>query len=715
MINHLEKRVITEFFSINEKSYGSLYVYRLKIGGGQLKSIGGRLAYRFRKIIGGFWNFSDNMLISNKFIAVEKATEILKKLWETGDKNFLDLHEIKFSRNAKPSVKAFADYAANFLKYCYSREIKIIIGKHQVSDGNVIVKRRINIRGWRIFNSPAVSISISSNMYHTETLDKYLAKIKNLKDIIGIPVTDILNSHKGEITAVIGELKQHRIRLLNYKLRPEIREKIIDASDNEFVVKIASHKSKQQTYDYIASTLYPSVTLENAKHFEADASILSSKLTFQPQTRMSIINSLVSKFSEHIGENYNSEVMGDYFKTGKEIGFKNEIQYGNEHVCSFNDYKIRKLKKYGLFKKTTKFIYNPEMKVCVLSGISKHIVDDFWLKIKNELSSLQFKPIFEEYIHLPDFKSITIEEEVKKLSNKDFDVIMGLFPNRSINPDQHDIVYDKETIYIKCKSRLLNLDITESQFIFENTIKYKLGFALANVILGILSKTGNIPFVLPEPLSFADFFVGIDISREKKKKLNGTMNYAAIVRVYGQTGLLDTYDIREKNIEGETIPKKFIEDVFSKSKFKNKTIMIHRDGFFRGNEIEDFKEVGRQIGTKFLFVEIIKRYAPRIYQELNGDIVNPDEGTIFYLGKKEALIINNKVNGKRTVQPLRIRVFGNTSLDQAIISVMALRMMNFGSTKPIKLPVTVHFSDVISGLFRRGIKPRLNSGTKQWW
>ncbi len=46
-----------------------------------------------------------------------------------------------------------------------------------------------------------------------------------------------------------------------------------------------------------------------------------------------------------------------------------------------------------------------------------------------------------------------------------------------------------------------------------------------------------------------------------------------------------------------------------------------------------------------------------------------------------------------------------TSLDNAIISVMAFRMMHFGTTKTPKLPVTISFSDRISGFVRRGIKP----------
>ena len=37
-----------------------------------------------------------------------------------------------------------------------------------------------------------------------------------------------------------------------------------------------------------------------------------------------------------------------------------------------------------------------------------------------------------------------------------------------------------------------------------------------NVVLGILAKTGNIPYVLAEPITYADLIVGLDVSRRPK-------------------------------------------------------------------------------------------------------------------------------------------------------------------------------------------------------
>ena len=103
-------------------------------------------------------------------------------------------------------------------------------------------------------------------------------------------------------------------------------------------------------------------------------------------------------------------------------------------------------------------------------------------------------------------------------------------------------------------------------------------------------------------------------------------------------------------------------------------------------------------------------------QAKNGKYYNPDKNQIFYLSLKEAIIINNEVKGSKTANPLRVHVCDDeTNLDNAIISVMALRMMHFGTTKAPKLPVTISFSDRISGFVRRGIKPPNKSGNIPWW
>ncbi len=51
--------------------------------------------------------------------------------------------------------------------------------------------------------------------------------------------------------------------------------------------------------------------------------------------------------------------------------------------------------------------------------------------------------------------------------------------------------------------------------VYETTLSNK--YAIGNIILGILGKTDNVPFILAKPLDYADLVVGLDINRKKRE------------------------------------------------------------------------------------------------------------------------------------------------------------------------------------------------------
>lgn len=52
----------------------------------------------------------------------------------------------------------------------------------------------------------------------------------------------------------------------------------------------------------------------------------------------------------------------------------------------------------------------------------------------------------------------------------------------------------------------------------------------------MLSKLGNIPYVLADPLPYADIVVGIDVARRRKTRLSGSLNATAVARIYQGNG-----------------------------------------------------------------------------------------------------------------------------------------------------------------------------------
>lgn len=253
-----------------------------------------------------------------------------------------------------------------------------------------------------------------------------------------------------------------------------------------------------------------------------------------------------------------------------------------------------------------------------------------------------------------------------------------------------------------------------SQVIFHRTTEKS--YTRNNIIRGILGKTGNIPYVLAHPLAYTDYVVGIDIARERKKRLAGTINSAAIARIYFNNGEILRYGLHDALIEGETIPASTLQALFPKKEFEGKRVLMHRDGFFRGNESEVLLNWGEQIGAKFNLVEVIKSGSPRLYQWQTGRIGQPKKGTSFVFNEKQAFMVSSLPPfPNSTPNPLHIRTHEQFPLKSALHSVLTLTLLHYGSELEPRLPVSVHYSDKIAGMALKGIKPRELEGNIPYW
>ncbi|KKN21252.1 hypothetical protein LCGC14_0927240 [marine sediment metagenome] len=690
----------SEFYQVDTVKLGKIYCYKIEITGGKIQKIGGKLAYRLRSQFGGHWKFTEFTILSNNFIDDEKLNSFLEQLWSDENETFSNLTKIYYIKNKSLPPKALADFSASFLSHKFRRGIFKILEKYDKQEKELKIRKELNIRGWNINNDPAISLSVNSNIYYENTIDIFKAQLKTKDDLIGFEVIDIGLTHKGKITGFSGILKDHRNRLLKITSKEIIKQRIIDAPDNELVLSI------DNKYDYVASSLHPIVTTGNAHYFKINTVNLMKNLTLSPIQRTRIEKEVISLFKQFISMNYNSETKPELFKLGEDIGFHEMLKFKDGTTHSSDEFVIRNIKNHGIYQLSQRFEGNKSLQIVFIIAALYERWSEFYDNLRAQLSSLGFLPQLTSVIKIEDFDRLSIEKKLTSIQKDKYDIIVAILPESQ----------NKDRIYEIFKSSLFNLEIMESQFIFENTIVSKLKYALANVTLGILAKTGNIPYILANPLKFADYFVGIDISREKKSSLKGSQNFLAMARFYGRDGTFANYEIHEDKIEGETVPKIILEKIFAKQEFQNKIIMIHRDGYFRGSEVKDLQEIGEKSNIQFQFVEVIKRNSPRLFGGSNNEYTNPVRNQIFYLSEREAIIINNKITGNKTSKPIRVRTFGeNVKLNDAILSVMSLRMMHFGTTKTPKLPVTISFSDRISGFARRGIKPPNKSGRIPWW
>ena len=84
-----------------------------------------------------------------------------------------------------------------------------------------------------------MSISVSSRLTLKEDLAGHSRGLADTADLIGLWVGDKRSTGKGEVLEVVGDLGEHRTRLLNLTRDEETQELLQNAPDDEIVVRVA--------------------------------------------------------------------------------------------------------------------------------------------------------------------------------------------------------------------------------------------------------------------------------------------------------------------------------------------------------------------------------------------------------------------------------------------------------------------------------------------
>jgi hypothetical protein len=607
-------------------------------------------------------------------------------------------------QTSKLSSFEFAEFVAKGIFSEYESEMsrQINTDVQNLILGPARIQRYVESRGYSIFGQPAISLSISSHLLLNYTLDQYIDKLSDINDIIGLWVKDKTSNNKGEIIEIVGKAKDHKERLMATSKRPVMQKIIMEASDECSIVKI--HRG----YDYPANALQIKIFNRDYGLFKIDAKKAHRKLALSPQFRSELISkcSAILQSKKIIFEHYSLSKDENLFLSSKEIGFSPKIRFRKGTIDLGEDrITLQTLKQYGIYDKKSNSIINAG----IISTFPKAKVEGFIQTLQRHFADLDFTLNIIKFENLDYVNRKSIQKSINTIQLNNPTVILGIFQKES---EEEDDFEDSE--YISFKSIAVGEGIP-NQIIEEQTL-YK-QYAFGNIILGILGKIGNIPYILDEPLPYCDYVVGIDIAREKKKSLPGTINSTAITRIFLKNGVFFKYKIHDAPIQGETVPKSVLQSLFPVHEFENKRVVIHRDGYFRGSEINDLLEWATEINAIFLLVEVIKTGSPRMYEldDFNS-IHQPKKGMAFKVSSQDAFLVSSLPPSKSvTPLPIHIRSFNDFSIEEALHSVLSLTLLHYGSERMPKLPVSVHYSDRIGYLAIRGIKPKNLEGEILYW
>ena len=696
--------VFTEIFPIHLEALPELTLYQLKVNGSApLDEIGRKVGYRLQTKFGNHWNWDkvEKYLITDCSQQVESSlSEVLQEIWKTStEEDILRSLEkiIKVSPNHKAANQGIADFVASSLQNDFSRNIKKALEEYRREENTYYVHRRCNLRGWTVDNHPAVSVSLSSELEYKGDLKNYIATYGH-NEILGLHVKDktkpsFQNSMK--ITGIVGKLGENntRVRLLAFKPHPDMKRMIEQAPDDELVVKL------NDKYDYIASALQ--IQIRNADYARFK---MSEKLQIPVSQRSEYIKKIASiiKSSGLIDRAYSTLTHPHLFLSKNDIGYDPKLKIGKDQVVPSESI-YTSLKKFGMYKSTT----NKQIRIGILNTAPQTSLNRLRINLRKELSeNLQYELIqaIEKQISNPSRK--VLESAIEEIAQKNPDIILGIIPKPDFDTDEW-------TPYDNFKHLTLKKDL-QSQVIQPNNVNNH--YIIGNVVLGILAKIGNIPYVLAEPITYADLVVGLDVARQKKRNRPGTINTTGMARIYFSNGELMRYNIREAMLEGEIIPVHILQDIFPQTEFTGKKILIHRDGELPDSEKEALMKWGNEIGATFYFVEVIKSGTPRLYAK-NKEIVKAPKGSIFKLGETEALLVSSEFPAgfKATSQPIRVCTHPPFPLEHALHSVLTLTLLHYGSLRPPRLPVTTHYADKISSMAVKGLRPETLDGEIPFW
>ncbi|HAO11130.1 MAG TPA: stem cell self-renewal protein Piwi [Planktothrix sp. UBA8407] len=710
--------------------------------------IGWRFCQKFENMIviwetGYFWILGK---VNQKLPEPEKWREALREILEELKDDIGDrIYSIQSLLEAQPTAYILAKLSVRILQIRRPFYPETIFSENQVE-----VKRIANFWAETIelnnYVHPVLVLTPKSDFRYQGTLVDYYEnhpyRHKPEEILIGLKVRDREKDNFGIIVGLRGTIGENREKLLEYKPGSVSKIAIEDAPDDQPVVAVQFGK-KSQDYHYAMAALCPSITEDNVHLFDVKYGDLLIQTKIKYQKRQEYLNSYkhtaqkcLSDYGFTIEKSINSFdnspifslpsfsiedtplLFGNGFRGKRSAilkGLKNGVYRRNEdYQDPLRAIRINILK-IGEFKVSSEFLEKIQTRLKQYNFNSLNLIDPKTQKVERD----RVKSISIEGLSDSEAKA-AVEEALEQLLVIKPDIILTFLPQS----DRHSDETEEGSFYSFISSRILRRGVA-SQIIYEETIKDSTnhGNILNQVIPGILAKLGNLPFILAEPLKIADYFIGLDISRKPKKKGTGSLNVCASVRLYNKRGEFIRYGLEDALTEGEEIDKQTLEKLLPFADLREKTVLIYRDGLFRGNEVKHLQERAKAIRSKFILVECIKTGVPRLYNISQQILKAPTRGLSLRLSSSEVLLVTTQLKSENmgVPFPLRLRVIPDPnhaepiSLEDLVEATLKLTLLHHGALKEPRLPVPLFGSDRIAYRRLQGISPSSSQGDKQFW
>lgn len=240
-----------------------------------------------------------------------------------------------------------------------------------------------------------------------------------------------------------------------------------------------------------------------------------------------------------------------------------------------------------------------------------------------------------------------------------------------------------------------------------------------NLALNITAKCGVTPWVLPNSIPDADFFIGLSYTQSHSKGLRRLLGYSTVFNKFGNwefySGNTDTFSYEERSIFFAQLTENTLRQITQTSSLSDKpNIYFHYSAKFSKDDIATIVAAARRVrpfGT-YYFVSINSHHNIRLYDNRPETDGSMSRGSYVITSLKQIIISTTGYNPYRkaigTPKPLEVTIWveppnaenrSRPDLKALANQILSLTKLNWASTDSLcGEPITVKYAGDIAYL-----------------
>ncbi len=679
----IDQQLFGEVFPILSESLPPLTAYRLTTNGAESpRRVGTRLAERLSEEFGGFWVWSGGRLVTD---APPNPVKLVITIDEArGHKAFQHLETVEEDFHWQPTPEEVADYVVrgplaqveDTILEALSRTVYTIKGSR--------IQREYHLRTWAVNDAPALSVTVVSRLLYEPDLQAYLESLTTPSESVGLWVADKTSHLQGEVIKLVGLLDEQRERLLELTQRASTREIVEKADGKHWVVRVLSGARE---YDYVADALDLVIRPEDIQQFAINQQQIEKALHLKPALHAQMVKlvSDVLKEAKLIGAAYSTQNASQLFQSGAPQA---NLMFGKSKIRPHNALKLAAdFKESGAYQVPDKLNKEP-LRVVVINTLAGD-AGDFLEALKRAMSKdydLSLEVVRERNMRV--ISQTNLESAVRLLQKETSDLVLVLLPDET-EADEEETVSDRTTRVQTIGRGLPCLLVHEASMNRPED--------MPQIVMGLIARARAIPFLLADPLPYADRIIGLSLIYHSKREGEVVTGFS---RIYGSDGQFLRAVIASAPFS-DGLPDDLLTKLFPRDLLKDKRIIVHGDGKLKRDALRSIGAWEDELSATIQPVEIIRAGVPRLYAFNAGKIEPPHWGSVFRLNENEAFVQSTDT----TIQPLHIRCEPPLTIEQATHSVLLFTLFHYGALKSPKLPVTIHNTESVETGILRGVMP----------